>query len=125
MRWGLRVWDGASYIVRDTYPTEIDQLRIVQYDSCRGLEGWITIAVELDELYRYKRETWQPRAAEPGIFADDPEEAHRHAVRWLLIPLSRAVDTLVIQMGAGPPQVQQALRKTASACADFVEWHHG
>lgn len=120
---GFAVWDGVSTTVRDSYPLSAAQLRIVQYDSCRGLEGWVTIAVELDELYRYKRETWQPPAAEPGSFADDPEEAHRHAARWLMIPLSRAVDTLVIQVEAGSSPVRDALHNAAEACVDFVEWH--
>ena len=124
-RSGFSVWDGVSTTVRDSYPTSVDQLRIVQYDSCRGLEGWVVIALGLDELYRYKQATWQPPAAEPGSFADDAEEAHRHAVRWLMIPLSRAVDTLVIQVEGGPSRVREALRHAAEACVDFVEWQAG
>ncbi len=120
---GFSVWDGVSTAVRDSYPVSVAQLRIVQYDSCRGLEGWVVIALGLDELHRYKRETWQPPAAEPGSFSDDPEEAHRHAVRWLMIPLTRAVDTLVIQVEAGPSSVREALGKAAETCSDFVEWH--
>ncbi len=34
------VWDACDDRVRDTVPTEPAQWRIVQYDSCRGLEGW-------------------------------------------------------------------------------------
>jgi hypothetical protein len=120
---GFAVWDGVSTTVRDSYPVSVGQLRIVQYDSCRGLEGWVVIALGLDELYRYKQETWQPPAAEPGLFTDDPEGAHRHAARWVMIPLSRAVDTLVIQVEAGPSRTRHALRHAAEACSDFVEWH--
>ena len=36
-QWGFPVWDGASEDIRNSYPTEVGQLRIVQYDSCRGL----------------------------------------------------------------------------------------
>jgi hypothetical protein len=120
---GFEVWDGVSTTVRDSYPVSVAQLRIVQYESCRGLEGWVVAALGLDELYRYKQETWQPPAAEPGSFADDPEEAHRHAARWLMIPLYRAVDTLVIQVEARPSRVLNALRHATEACSDFVEWH--
>jgi hypothetical protein len=119
---GFPVWDGVSTTIRDSYPLSVSQLRIVQYDSCRGLEGWVVVAFGLDELYRYKRETWQPPAAEPGAFADDPEEAHRHAARWLMIPLSRAVDTLVIQVEQLPSRTRDALGHAAEACRDFVEW---
>jgi hypothetical protein len=37
---GYNVWDGTSVEVRDNFPTDRSALRIVQYDSCRGLEGW-------------------------------------------------------------------------------------
>jgi hypothetical protein len=120
---GFTVWDGVSTTVRDSYPVSVAQLRIVQYDSCRGLEGWVVIALALDELYRYKRETWQPSAAEPGLFSDDPEESHRHAARWLMIPLSRAIDTLVVEIATKPSVVRDALLKVAKVCQDFVEWH--
>ena len=39
-----------------------------------------------------------------------------------MIPLSRAVDTLVIQVEAGPSRVRDALRHAAEECVDFVEW---
>lgn len=119
---GFAVWDGVSTAVRDSYPTSVTQLRVVQYDSCRGLEGWVTIALGLDDLYRYKRETWQPPPAEPGSLADDPEESHRHAARWLMIPMSRALDTLVIQVEFGSSRVRDALAQAAEECADFVVW---
>ena len=119
---GFAVWDGVSTTVRDSYPTSVNQLRVIQYDSCRGLEGWVTIALGLDDLYQYKRDTWQPPPAEPGVLADDPEGAHRHAARWLMIPLSRAVDTLVIQVQSGSSRVRDALAVAAEACADFVDW---
>jgi AAA domain len=35
---GLKVWDASSIDVREHFPTDRDALRIVQYDSCRGLE---------------------------------------------------------------------------------------
>ncbi len=119
---GFAVWDGVSTAVRDSYPTSVSQLRVVQYDSCRGLEGWVTIALGLDDFYQHKRDTWQPPPAEPGSLTDDPEEIHRHAGRWLMIPVSRAVDTLVIQVQSGSSRVRDALSQAAAACADFVEW---
>ena len=52
--WGHSVWDGVSTDVRDSYATSTRQMRIVQYDSCRGLEGWVVVHLGLDEFYRYK-----------------------------------------------------------------------
>lgn len=50
---GGAVWDGASRDLREHFPTHRDQLRFVQYDSCRGLEGWAVVNYRLDELWDY------------------------------------------------------------------------
>ncbi len=119
--WGQEVWDGVSEDIRTSYPTSVKQLRIVQYDSCRGLEGWITINLGLDAFYEYKRSLWRPPAAsEPGVFADDPALAHLFAARWVMIPMTRAIDTLVIQTDAKPSPIRDALDQAAKACSDFV-----
>jgi hypothetical protein len=122
--WGQDVWDGVSTEVRDSYPTTVSQLRVVQYDSCRGLEGWVVVNLGLDELYRYKERSWRPPAgADAGAYPDDPDAAGRFATRWLMIPLCRAVDTLVVQVGKEHSRVRDALERVSASCPDFVEWH--
>lgn len=119
--WGQEVWDGVSEDIRTSYPTSVKQLRIVQYDSCRGLEGWITINLGLDAFYEHKKSLWRPPAvSEPGVFADDPAQAHLFAARWVMIPMTRAMDTLVIQTDAKPSPIRDALDQAAKACSDFV-----
>jgi hypothetical protein len=117
--WGFEVWDGASADVRSSYPVSSQELRIVQYDSCRGLEGWITFLWGLDDFFEYKQGSWRPPAG-PGL--DDARQAFLHAVRWLMIPLTRAIDTLVIQVGGRDTPFKRALRQVAESCVDFVEW---
>jgi hypothetical protein len=112
-RWGYRVWDGAAEDVREGYPTDADQVRIVQYESCRGLEGWVVVNLGLDRFFEHKR------ALATAIRGVDPA---LEAARWLTIPLSRAIDTLVIQLDAPSSPVADAIRAAASECADFVEY---
>lgn len=121
--WGHSVWDGVSTEVRDSYATSTRQMRIVQYDSCRGLEGWVVLHLGLDEFYRYKVRSWRPASDEPGDYSDDPASAHRFAARWLMIPLTRAVDTLVVEIGREPSRLREALESVAARCPDFVEWY--
>jgi hypothetical protein len=121
--WGQEVWDGTAEDIRTSYPTSVNQLRIIQYDSCRGLEGWVVINFGLDTFYEYKKSLWQPPAiTEPGVFADDPALAHLFAARWVMIPMTRAIDTLVIQIDTGPSPIRDALAKAAAACSGFVVW---
>jgi len=121
--WGHAVWDGVSTEVRDSYATSAQQMRVVQYDSCRGLEGWIVIALGIDEFFRYKEQSWQPPSGQETAYSDDPAIRHRFATRWLMIPLSRAVDTLVLEVGTGRSRLKEALQRVADRHSDFVEWH--
>lgn len=121
--WGYRVWDGAVVDIRESYPTDLEQLRIVQYDSCRGFEGWMVVNLDFDELYKQKVERYRflsSRMDKPP--SNETEEAHLYASRWSLIPLTRAMDTLVIQVSGQSTPIREALQKAAEACRDLVEW---
>lgn len=118
---GQDVWDGVNPSVRRTYPLSTQSLRVVQYDSCRGLEGWTVLALGFDEFYRYKLAEGSGSARPDTPFADDPAAPARHAGRWLLIALSRAIDTLVIQVSDTPGALLDVLRHLADRFPDFVE----
>ena len=121
--WGFDVWDGVSENVRESYPTRLEQLRIVQYDSCRGLEGWAVINLAFDDLYEYKYRTFGPTDEEAAQdFFNRDEAARHHALRWLMIPLTRAIDTLVIHVSSEDSFVKDKLRLAARECINIVEW---
>lgn len=120
---GGKVWDGTARDVREHYPTDREELRFVQYDSCRGLEGWTTISYDLDQLWDYKARQWLSEDQAHDPLMDTREEAAaRHAARWVMIPLTRAIDTLVIGIGLTPGPLREILRSVAERHPDFVEW---
>jgi len=97
--YGFTVWDGVDEEERQSFPTSIHELRLVQYDSCRGLEGWAVINFAIDELYDYKRESFEPTPEEASDFLFDHDAAaDRFAKKWLAIPMTRAIDTLVLNV---------------------------
>lgn len=124
--WGQMVWDGTTEASREGFPTSIEQLRVVQYDSCRGLEGWIVVNLDLDGFYDYKRQLYLNA---PPVVQDGPQdletEAHEFAAKWLMIPLTRAIDTLVIHLSGRTNPLREALIRTAQKWQDIVEWHKG
>lgn len=120
---GLGVWDAVSAEIRDQFPTDKSALRIVQYDSCRGLEGWTVINYGFDALWDFKYALSMSSSQPAGDLFDTPEEAAAtFAARWAMIPLTRAMDTLVINVGAHASIVKSALKRVHSRRADFVEW---
>jgi len=121
--WGYAVWDGVREDLRRTYPTSVDQLRIVQYDSCRGLEGWAVVNLGIDEFYDYKVAAWaQPSVGSLSATVDDATLARRFAARWLMIPCSRAIDTLVLHVRSRTTFLGNALHSVCGRCDDFAEW---
>jgi hypothetical protein len=120
---GGSVWDGTARDVREHYPSNREELRFVQYESCRGLEGWTTFNYGLDELWDYKVRQWLAEEHEVDDLLETREEAAaRHAAGWIMIPLTRAIDTLVINVGRAPGPLRDALAQVAARRADFVQW---
>lgn len=120
---GGKVWDGTARDVREVYPTDREELRFVQYDSCRGLEGWLVVNYGLDQLWDYKAHQWEAEGREHDPLIETREEAAvRHAARWVMIALTRAIDTLVIGLGIAPSPLHSVLRRVADQHPDFVEW---
>jgi hypothetical protein len=116
--WAFKVWDGTDPTIRGSYPTDNQQLRLVQYDSCRGLEGWVVVNFELDSFYDYKL----TQLTQTAQSTTDSATIRLQAVRWLFIPLTRAMDTLVIHLTRRNSPLKKALQKAAAQHRDFVSW---
>lgn len=110
-------WDASDLVTRAIAPESVEAWRIVQYDSCRGLEGWITAVLDLDQLYAHKLRY-------PNYHRDDrTNDTEAVARRWLLIPLTRAVHMLVITVRDANSPVAAMLREASDAMpAGLVEW---
>lgn len=109
--------------IRESWLTDLEQLRIVQDDSCRGLEGWIVVIIKFDNLYDYKFTENVPTPDDKiRLFFDSKQAAKEYASQWLMIQLTRAIDTLVIQVTTCDHIVTKALREAAFEWKDFVEW---
>lgn len=120
---GGLVWDATAVDVREQFPTDRDALRIVQYDSCRGLEGWTVINYAFDDFYAYKYQQWMDAPQENGDSFESQEElAASSAAQWAMIPLTRAMDTLVINLTERPSQLKCVLKDVFKKRQDFIEW---
>jgi hypothetical protein len=120
--WGISLWDGTKSDVRTEYPRDVKQHRLLQYDSCRGLEGWVVVCIWLDEFISYKKWFFDQKAHPPGeeLFEEETRDTFAH--RWSMIPMTRAVDTLVITLRDAYSEVAEVLRKLSRDNSSFVEW---
>lgn len=118
---GLSVWDGVDSVARRDYPRSIKDNRIVQYESCRGLEGWVVVLDALDELWDAK---YRYALAEPsslGVAIEPEERARRAAWTWCLMAMTRPIDTLVITLSDRGSEVSRVLNRIAHAHPDIVK----
>ncbi|TIL66184.1 DNA/RNA helicase [Mesorhizobium sp.] len=92
---GWKVWDAVDERTRRQFPRSAEELRIVQYESCRGLEGWTTVLEGLDEFWELKRSQASQNQS-MGAGSESGASSEAIAWRWCMIPLTRPIDTVVI-----------------------------
>lgn len=119
----INFWDGTNKELRRDYPVRIDQFRLIQYESCRGLEGWTVVCIELDELVRYLSSKYKEDTDNLELELESPEEKkNRYVYMWSLIPLTRAIDTLVITIKDRNSDMANKLYELYDLNKDFIEW---
>lgn len=121
--WGWDVWDATNPVLRDEYPTSLDQFRIVQYGSCRGLEGWVVVCFGLDEFYEHKKSNAEISDIEKyKLYYEEEVAIAEYAKRWLMIPVTRAIDTLVIHVSSETSYVGNVLKELHTKYPEDVHW---
>lgn len=119
-RVGIKLYDGTNYNNRTTYPTK-DECRLYQYHSCRGLEGWCVVCDGLDLMYQYLIDNWTPTGNELGF--DQEKMKERYAMLWMMMPLTRPIDTLVVTLKDPDSKIGKMLKQLAEMHKDYVEWY--
>ena len=116
----INFFDGTDPNSRSAIPS-IDSCRIFPYQSCRGLEGWSVVCYWLDAMY----ETLFSQAAISDSYQGlNPKvDRMRQAIQWLLMPLTRPIDTIVITLRDPSSEFGKMLKKISTNYPDFIEWH--
>jgi hypothetical protein len=119
---GILLFDGTNANFRNKYPINLNECRLFQYDSCRGLEGWTVVCLQFDELINYKLNTWE-EPIEDSIALESLEDRKRRYVNlWSLMPLTRAIDTLVITIKNKESMTAKMLKELSNDYSDTIEW---
>ncbi len=90
---GIHIFDGIDKKNKeniygpDNYKNE--ECRLYTYESCRGLEAWTTVCLRFDQLFSC------PHSHDYHDIEYDAARQYMLGL-WALIPLTRAVDTLVL-----------------------------
>lgn len=119
---GINLWDGTNSDLRSEYVVNLEEHRLLQYESCRGLEGWSVVCLDFDEFIKYKLETYLEE--DNGELALETFEVKRDrfVYLWALIPMTRAIDTLVITLKDENSNIGKKLKELHLENPDFVKW---
>lgn len=114
---GFDLWDGIES--QDNLQIMKDNLaRLVTLDQCRGLEGWAVVAVGLDKFFERKLTQAQTIIQDVNY----AQQAYkRFAANFLMIVLTRAMDTIVLQIDDENSTLGLITQKLAEDFRDFVE----
>lgn len=120
--YGINIWDGTSAELRTEYVVDLNSHKLLQYESCRGLEGWTVINLDFDKFIEYKMQTFTEEENNELALESFEEKRNRFVYLWALIPMTRAIDTLVITLKDKESYVAKVLREIYEENPDFIEW---
>ena len=98
--------------------------RLLQYESCRGLEAWCVVCLALDDFIKHKIKFFKDEDIEQSFdfVQDKHEKKFQHSHLWSLIPLTRPIDTLIITLRDSEADYVKKLKTMANEYRDFVYW---
>ena len=116
---GIQLYDGIDKDNRSKPYTmknaQNHESRLYTYESCRGLEAWTTVCLRFNELFTKQH---------PHDYQEIKYTSARQYMLtlWSLIPLTRAIDTLVLVVSKDS-DISKLLKDIAHENPDFVIYH--
>lgn len=123
---GFKLIDGTVNDKRDALKNVgQDNTRCLLYESCRGLEAWNVMCIDLNDFYYEKISS---RDAEDyaetyagGLFEEGKNKYMAlYASLWCYMAMTRAIDTLYIKLSNTNNSFSQTLL-SAARCLSFIE----
>lgn len=94
-------WDGTSKEKSKlNIPSSLES-RLIYYESCRGLEAWSVMCLNLDSFFSRKRNDPEAEKYLIGdlfLSMDNERRKSMYSATWTLMALTRVIDTLYIQI---------------------------
>lgn len=119
----IDLWDGTISSLRNTVaPNEVH--RVFQYDSSRGIEAWITCAINLDDFYEYKWNQFNMDYYDTSLLSSFEEQRNHYVNNWMMIILTRSIDTIVITLKNKNSRIASLLQ-LISKKNDFIHYFRG
>lgn len=117
----LIIWNG---IVENKSNLKVPgqiETRFIYYDSCRGLEAWNVLCMDIDVFFykkRNSREAEKYAIEQNSLFIEKEELKIRYALLWCLMAFTRPIDTLYLKIRKPTSEFAQNLFEIANECGN-------
>ena len=119
---GIFFWDGTSSINRDTFSVDTNEVRVLQYESARGLEGWTVVCMDFDVFLDEKAKEYVEGEVNRLLLESPEERKKKYIYNWSMIPLTRAIDTIIITLRNKNSTTGLLLKELAEENPDCVSF---
>ena len=93
------------------------------YESCRGLESWVTVCLNFDVLLENKFVEYKNEDFSNNLALESEEDIRKRLVYlWGLMPLTRPIDTLVITLKNSNSEIGLVLKELSLQHQDYIIW---
>lgn len=117
----ILLWDGVNEENRLEFSVNLDESRVLQYESARGLEGWTVCCMNYDEYLENKDFQYNPEQDNTSLFLENAiDKKNKYMLNWALIPLTRAIDTLIITFKDSNSKYAKDILNIAEKHSDFI-----
>lgn len=119
---GILLWDGTTDDNRTEYAIDLEESRVIQYDSSRGLEGWTVCCLGFDSFLKYKEDIYKASDEGSSLLLESPEDIKKkYMLNWAMMPMTRAIDTLIIALEDENSSFSKMIIEMANEYTDYIE----
>jgi hypothetical protein len=96
-------------------------LRTIYYESSRGLEAWSTMSFDLDGFFENKKNEEEADSFLLTEIMDNETRKNKYAATWVLMALTRAIDTSYIELNSSENILSKCLDEFINKYPHYVE----
>ena len=91
-------WNGTNDEVRKYSIPSYGEVRVIFYNSCRGLESWAVACFDIDDFFNKKRAEKDAEIYLTDTVFSLEDRKSMYAATWTLMAMTRAIDTMYLKI---------------------------
>jgi hypothetical protein len=117
-----RFWNATGNIdkKKQSVPGSLS-IRAIYYESSRGLEAWSTMCFDINGFFDSKRNEDDADNFLLSEIMDPEERKDKYAATWVLMALTRAIDTCYLEILPSTSSLNNSIEKFINSNQNYIE----